>query len=277
MPEGPEIRLEADQIAGVLERETIERVELTIPELKPYAGRLRDARVVRVYPRGKAMLVELDSGFTIYSHNQLYGRWVTRRKGKLPQTNRQLRLALYTAKGVAALYSASDVDILTSNELLAHPFLSKLGPDVLDEKTTAALLADRLTKKAFRNRTLGSLFLDQNFLAGVGNYLRTEILFNAELHPKCRPADLTAAQKASLAKVCLKICQRAYKTRGVVNAPTRVAALRAQGLKRSDYRFAVFGREDHPCYVCGTNIQRIAVTSRRLYLCPTCQPECVRL
>ena len=44
---------------------------------------------------------------------------------------------------------------------------------------------------AFRKRSLGSLYLDQRFLAGNGNYLRSEILWAARLNPERKPAALT--------------------------------------------------------------------------------------
>lgn len=273
MPEGPEVRHEADQIARVLEQQLISRVDLTVESLRGYVSSVEGTRVQRVYPRGKAMLIALENDLTIYSHNQLYGRWYTRKNSKLPKTNRQLRLALFTSKGVAALYSASDLAFLTSNELQAHPFLSKLGPDVLDEELTAGAIVDRLQLKEFSNRRLGNLYLDQGFLAGVGNYLRSEILFDAGLNPNWRPKELSARMRQALAYSTIRICRRAYRTKGVVNAPDRVAALRAQGAKRSEYRFSVFSRTHRPCYVCEAPIERIEISSRRLYLCPSCQSE----
>ena len=273
MPEGPEIRLEADQIAKILEGYVISAVEITVEALHAWAQAIEGQRVTRVYPRGKAMLIALENGLTIYSHNQLYGRWYTRTRGALPKTNRQLRLALYTEKGLAALYSASDIEVLTSNELEAHPFLAKLGPDVLDSELTEAAIRDRLNQKEFSNRRLGTLYLDQHFLAGIGNYLRSEILFDACVHPNARPRDLSKAERTVLAKSTLRICRRAYKDKGVVNDPRRVVELRAQGLERSEFRFAVFSRANAPCYKCDTPIERLEITSRRLYLCPSCQPH----
>ena len=38
-------------------------------------------------------------------------------------------------KKSALLYSASDIDVLDESAIAAHPFLSRLGLDVLDSKT----------------------------------------------------------------------------------------------------------------------------------------------
>jgi formamidopyrimidine-DNA glycosylase len=48
---------------------------------------------------------------------------------------------------------------------------------VLDPLLTWRDVSRRLNEPCLRNRSLGSLYLDQGFLAGIGNYLRSEILF----------------------------------------------------------------------------------------------------
>ena len=56
------------------------------------------------------MLIGVDSGLTIYSHNQLYGRWDLRRATTAPKpTNRSLRMLIRTRNHAARLYSASDI------------------------------------------------------------------------------------------------------------------------------------------------------------------------
>ena len=96
MPEGPEIRRAADKIEAVLQNRTVEKISFGLPPLKKYARRLKGSKVLSLETRGKALLTHFDSGFTIYSHNQLYGVWRIVKRDKLPKTNRQLRLALHT-------------------------------------------------------------------------------------------------------------------------------------------------------------------------------------
>jgi endonuclease-8 len=57
---------------------------------------------------------------------------------------------------------------------------------------------------------LGSLYLDQGFLAGIGNYLRSEILFAACLHPAGKPRELAAKTRNRLARQTRKIAQWAF-------------------------------------------------------------------
>ena len=262
MPEGPEIRRAADQLARAVIGERLVHVELNLPALARRAKSLVGQRVLSITPRGKALLTRFDGGLSLYSHNQLYGVWKVAKAGERPETTRSLRVAMETAKKALLLYSASDIALLDDAGVAAHPFLAKLGPDVLEASTTAAQVEARLADRRFAGRQLGALLLDQGFLGGLGNYLRSEILFDAGLLPLRRPKDLDADERARLAEACLRIPRLSYSTRG-----RRGKAYSTDGA----FRFAVFDREGDPCIGCGTTIERQEVGSRRLYWCPRCQ------
>jgi endonuclease-8 len=217
------------------------------------------------------MLTHFDHGLTIYSHNQLYGVWTVVRSGALPATGRTLRLAIHTPEHSAMLYSASDISVWPTEDIERHPFLERLGPDILSPNLHWKTVATRLTAPEFAGRKLGSVMLDQGFIAGLGNYLRSEILFAAGLHPELRPMDLGRKELGTLARQTLHVSLRSYQTGGVTNRPGRETALKARGLSYEQRRFAVFGREGKPCYECGEPISRQDANSRPFYLCSTCQ------
>jgi endonuclease-8 len=272
MPEGPEIRRAADKIARVLVGQQIESARLHLPGLAQFERRLEGETVAAVETRGKAMLTRFGNGLTLYSHNQLYGRWYTTRRPRVPKTNRQLRVELHTARDSALLYSATDVEILRSDQLDSHPFLSRIGPDVLDPDLSREALAERLQSKAFRSRSVGSLYLDQGFVAGLGNYLRSEILFVSGVEPSRRPADLRKREIDRLARATLRIARRSYRTGGITVAPSLAAQLKARGEPYGTRRFYVFGRQGEPCRQCGATIEKTAMGSRNLFFCRACQP-----
>lgn len=271
MPEGPEIRRAADQVARVLVAQPIERVAFGLPPLQRFEKRLTGRTVTAVDTRGKAMLTRFDNGLTIYSHNQLYGRWYTTRRPRMPKTNRELRIELCTPTHRALLYSASDIEVLTERQLRTHPFLQRVGPDILDRRLSREQVVERLTAPAFRNRALGSLYLDQAFLAGNGNYLRSEILWATGVDPAAKPAALDSSSLEKLAAETLRISRRSYRTGGVTVTPRLAQSLKEGGMTRGQYRFYVFGREGLPCHHCGTRIERKTMGSRNLFVCPSCQ------
>lgn len=272
MPEGPEIAREADRIRAALAGQDVTAIRFAFPALARRAHRFRGARVRAVQPRGKAMLIGFDNAFTIYSHNQLYGLWYVRDAGSLPKTTRQLRLAIETPSKWALLYSASEIEILDDDGVSAHPYLSKLGPDALDSTLDVDAIAVRLEDARFRRRGLGGLLLDQSFVAGIGNYLRSEICFEARLHPDQCAAHLTSAQRRRLSRAILKITRRAYETAGVTLPLTRSRALQRAGSSWARARHWVFARARESCRRCGEKIDRFDLAGRRIYVCPLCQP-----
>jgi len=269
MPEGPEIRRAADRLAAAVAGQTVVRAQFAFPALKRFERELPGSRILSIAPRGKALLTAFDNGWTLYTHNQLYGVWKVAEPGQRPDTARSLRVALETGRAAILLYSASDIELWRSDEIEAHPFLQGLGPDVLDMALDEAAVAARLQSPSFSGRALGGLLLDQGFLAGMGNYLRAEVLFDAGLPPSQRPRDLDAAQTAHLAKALLAIPRHSYATRGIEPTPGMRADYQAHEGER--FRFRVFKREGQPCERCGTPIARITSQSRPLFLCPRCQ------
>lgn len=273
MPEGPEIHIAADEVGRAIAGRVATRVFFAFHHLKSYEQTLSGETITAVQARGKAILIRFANGLNIYSHNQLYGKWLVQDGEIHPDTNRQLRLAIYSPDKAALLYSASEIEVLRNEELDLHPYLSKLGPDVLDESVSPLQVIDRLLHKRFYRRRFGSLLLNQQFLAGLGNYLRSEILFAARLHPLARPVDCSQQELRSLAEALLELPRQSYQTHGVTNDLDLAGLMQQEGRHYNEYRFQVFDREDQPCYVCGTPIIKTEVGGRRLYYCPACQPE----
>ncbi|RMG52663.1 MAG: endonuclease VIII [Gammaproteobacteria bacterium] len=270
MPEGPEIRRAADRIEQVLAGRRVLRVRFGLEPLKRHEPAFRNVRLLRVDTRGKAMLSRFDNGLSIYSHNQLYGRWMIVPAGTLPETRRQLRLALEGEKHRALLYSASEIAVLTPEQEAVHPFLSRLGPDVLGGLDEQELVA-RLLSPDFRRRRLGTLLVDQGFVAGLGNYLRCEILYAAGLRPELRPADLGPEHLQRLARAMLELPRRSLRTGGITQDEADARALMDAGAGFEEARFFVFRRAGLPCRVCGNTILLVRDAGQACYLCPGCQ------
>jgi endonuclease-8 len=169
------------------------------------------------------------------------------------------------------LYSASDISVWKTQHIEEHPFLKRIGPDILNPHLTWRAVAERLQSKAFSGRALNSVYLDQAFLAGLGNYLRSEILFVAGIDPARKARELSNAQVGKLARTTLSISQRSYALAGVTLPERQYKALKNKGITYGRARFFVFGRASQPCRKCQTKIQRSTANSRRIYTCATCQ------
>lgn len=261
MPEGPEIRRAADQLAAAMTGKPLTDVWFAFPQLKTYEPVLLGATVAAIETRGKALLTHFSNGLTLYSHNQLYGVWRVVPTGSQPQTARQLRVRLANADQTILLYSASDIELLNAETLATHPFLQRVGPDVLDASLTVDAVQERLLSPRFRRRQFSGLLLDQAFLAGLGNYLRVEILWHAQLLAQHRAQDLNTLQLKALSEALLAVPRHSYQMRGSMKKYHEDAA----------FRFEVFHRQGKECRRCGTVIEKGVLSSRPFYWCPGCQ------
>ena len=122
---------------------------------------------------------------------------------------------------------------LNDDEVAAHPFLQTLGPDVLDPDTTPTQVRDRLLPKPFARRSFSTLLLDQHCLSGLGNYLRSEILFWAGVHPNMRPVDCSETQLQKIGEAAIAMPQQSYRHNGITNDLEQALTMRQQGQKRS--------------------------------------------
>jgi endonuclease-8 len=271
MPEGPEMYRTARQVAGAVGDGPLTEVWFAFEALQPWSERLTGQALERVETLGKALLLRFADGTTIYTHNQLYGRWMFAEAGRRPDTNRQLRLALSTDEHSALLYSASEIQVIEPGRLAEHPFIARAGLDILSSGADIDRISKWIGQPRFARKRLGHLLLDQGFLAGVGNYLRSEILHVSGLHWQLRPGDLDGDTIRRLAGTAHTLMWRSAETGGLTNDPDRVAELKRAGWPRRDYRHFVFGRDGQVCHACDTPIERTTVSGRRLYHCPSCQ------
>ena len=262
MPEGPEVRRAADALARAVVGAPLRRVWFAFCALKRYEQPLLGRTIEAITPHGKALLTRFDNGLTLYSHNQLYGVWRVAAAGGAPETGRSLRVALETECKAILLYSATDIEMWPSDRVHEHPFLQRIGPDALEPSLDAATVAARLRDPRFARRRLGALLLDQAFVAGLGNYLRVEILWETGLGPQLRPCDLDEAEITALAEAILDLPRRSYRTRGKRGAGH---------LQDTPFRFRAYERAGEACPRCLSPIEKSMVASRPFYACLRCQ------
>ncbi|MEX1367362.1 MAG: endonuclease VIII, partial [Nannocystaceae bacterium] len=232
MPEGPEIRRAADRVAKAVVGHPLREVTFAFEHLQPFEAPLTTSQVTEVGTRGKAMLTRFACGLTVYSHNQLYGRWMIGASDSPPRTGRSLRFAIVGPRRAARLYSASEIDVIVTDDVDDDPRVARLGPDALDPEVTVEQVAERLRSRTFGGRQLAALLLDQGFVAGLGNYLRSDILLAAKIHPRRRPRELDPDQQRRLADRILVLTRQSYRTGGITNDAELEAAIVAIARER---------------------------------------------
>ena len=270
MPEGPETRRMADSISTALINKKIISFSFFHEQLDPLKA-LSNISVFDALSKGKAIIIRINGGLSIITHNQLYGKWTFNRPDTQMKTNRKLRIEFVTEKKAVRLWSATNIVLCNTKDEHLHSYINKIGPDVLDDATDQTVIRKRLIEKKFRNRILSSTLLDQSFIAGIGNYLRSEILFFSRLNHLKKPSDLDEAQLNNLSKEIKNVSLRAYLQKGKTMDYDSIGKLFGNTDNFKRLRHMVFGRAGQPCFICGDTVIKLFSSSRRVYLCTTCQ------
>lgn len=271
MPEGPEVRVLADKIERAVAGETLQACQLLYESLSCHQLTFSAVQLTHIETFGKAFVLHFSNDYCIYVHLQLYGRWQTGPLRSHKKLQRSLRLHLATETHYADLYSATDIELIHKDNISRHYFIKKLGPDILNTKTNIATIATYLEEKSKSRRSLGTLLLDQASFAGIGNYLRSEILFRAKLLHTRKLNSLSTDERENLARMIYETTIRAYQTKGITLDKNYVSLAKEQGLRRSQYRHFVFSRKGKQCWICQHVILKGAAAGRRVYWCPECQ------
>ena len=295
MPEGPEVRKYADALNSVLTGRPIIAVEARTRDarqwLLEHETHMVGRRVLRVVSHGKHLLGYIHGGFYFHSHLMMWGRWQTF-TGELPQEkDRRERARIVASGGAAILFSAPIFNVGKGDPYEQIENLGSLGPDVLPykRKFNKREFLRRLLLPEHTELTIGAALLNQRILAGLGNYLRAEVLFSCKIDPWRKVCDLTEKEIECLSLTAPELSRRAYmfsatapdQDRKRMNAEP---ALVYQPGREYGTRHLVFRRTNLPCLRCGEKIKQLRQPThnseerendeertRIVYFCPKCQ------
>ncbi|KAK9102059.1 hypothetical protein Sjap_019313 [Stephania japonica] len=88
------------------------------------------------------------------------------------------------------------------------PPISELGPDALTEPMTLNEFVESLSKKKI---AIKALLLDQSYIAGIGNWIADEVLYQARIHPLQSASSLSKGSCESLQKCIKEVVQCAVE------------------------------------------------------------------
>jgi formamidopyrimidine-DNA glycosylase len=303
MPEGPEVRKYADALDEVLSGRVILSFAARTREARKWLEQNEQhvigRRVERVISHGKHLIGYISGDFFFHSHLMMWGRWQTftaigrgRSKSKtlvLPEKDRRERARIVVEGGAAILLSAPILNVGYGDPYEAIEILATLGPDALPYRGRfdGREFQGRLFQPQYEEETIGAALLNQQIVAGLGNYLRAEILFACKLNPWLAVRELTKRNVSCLTQSIQQLAHDAYK-RGATapesdrNRMASDPALVYQAGREYGTRHLVFRRTNLPCLRCGEAIRQLRQKTtqtndeedertRIVYFCAKCQ------
>lgn len=283
MPELPEVETVRVGLAKLLPGKVVKAVDFDWPKSFPNAKIdtekfLIGASIVRVRRRGKVLILDLSTKYSLIIHLKMTGQLVFRSEsavfgaghpsqsllGDLPDRSTRVIFDLSDAKlffndqrkfGWVRLVPTVEIDNID--------FFKKLGPEPLSADFTSKVFRARIKKRP--NGQIKPVLMDQSVIAGVGNIYADEALWGAKVHPEKRVRDVTDKKLDDLYSELLFVLKLSIEKGG----STDKNYVDAEGKKGSYLKFArVFRRENLPCPRCGTTIIKIRVAGRGTHLCP---------
>lgn len=226
MPELPEVEVCARAVADALIGSPIRTVKVLDDPIvfdeqssKQVAAALRGRTVEAVERRGKYMWCRLDRGPHPVIHLGMTGGLIVNDVSPLHlhahgQTDpvewgqRFARLSIRSESGATVIYADPRRfgRIRLRDEPAEEKPIGNLGPDLLTDPPTARALHAVLER---RRAAIKSVLLDQKVLAGVGNWIADEGLYQARIDPHRIAAELDLETVTRLRRALVRIVRRA--------------------------------------------------------------------
>lgn len=255
MPEGDTLVRTADGLRPYLLGRTV--TAATARQPGPQAGRLVGATVTAVEAAGKNLLIRFDNGLEVRTHLRMHGSWHRYRPGEgWRRPAARARLVIEVPGSVAVCFDAPTVELFEQRVEGLHPSLSRLGTDLLKDPFDVDEAVRRLRDLARVGQPIAEALLDQRALAGIGNEVKCQVLWEAKVSPWQAVRDTNDDTLRHLV--------------GSARAILRHGA--ATGRRPRD----VYRRAGRPCLRCGTliRVERQGLQLPRLtFWCPACQPR----
>ena len=212
----------------------------------------------------------VEEALVLHTHMRMNGSWHIYPAGaRWQRPSRDMRVIVGTSDAVAVGFNVPIADLLTPHQLARHKELQALGPDVLDSAFDRGEATRRI--RAREHDAIGDVLLNQRAIAGIGNVLKSEILFIAGVDPFTPVARLTDADVDRVIDVA--------REQLAANVMDRLQTLHqsiGRRTTRSMHRGAklwVYSRGGKPCRRCGATIRskKTGLDARLTYWCPECQ------
>jgi DNA-formamidopyrimidine glycosylase len=281
MSEGPEIYRLAGNLHEEFAGSRIVAVESRLKKaqawLDEHPGLIDGKEIRRIYSKGKNLLWELEDDIYFHIHLLMFGKIKTYSLRHRVEWERTTRALIVSTSRQAVLINVQVLNIGQGDPLHDIESLRELGPDIAVLPFDTALFMERLNEPGNRDKEIGPVLLDQRVAAGIGNYLKSDILFECRINPWATVAALSPEEQACLARTIPDVAQRTLRNRGqTVSDEVMSRIMSDPDIPNPNWwhKHWVFRHTNRPCKICGTPIRQRRQgegKGRVTFYCPNCQ------
>ena len=217
MPEVKEIRKYADFIRDKIQNKKIIDIKIHNGRYKLHGPfekysiikRRLPLKVLNVKTKGKFLYIIFENDIYMFSTMGLSGGWCYLKNGstKYEFSKNMEDYAKFMSNDKIKLYMKHSIDhlnvefIIKGGSLFFFDMLSfgtlkvvinkdalqqklkKIGPDIMEPSTDFTLFRNKIKNPKNLNKSIGIVLMDQKVISGIGNYLRSDILYISKINP----------------------------------------------------------------------------------------------
>ena len=261
MPEVVEVEIVARGLRKEIVNRTVTGVKSDSNIRFSDSGKIKNCTITMVERRGKYLICTLSGNKTMIIHLGMTGQLLYN-----SQSTGNIRAIFTLGKDTLTLRDPRGfgrVRVTDSGEDHGLATLTKLGPEYNDPLFTSEHVYSTVSKSRIG---IKSQLLNQQILAGVGNYICDEVLHRANLNPA--RVRLNLSQCIKLHESLLHVIHASLECGGVsVRDYVHIDGTKGQ------YQnfFNVYGRSGEKCFTCGSILGRSVVAGRTTVHCGSCQ------
>lgn len=286
MPELPEVETVRLQLLDKILDKKITKVEVfnegTVGKNKKFAMVVKGKSFSNIDRIGKLLIFSFTGKDNVFllGHLKMTGQFFFKEKKKVTGTghtmsdsdsknlpNSHTRVAFHFSNQTSLYFNDMRkfgyIQLADANEVANAK--GRFGQELIDPKFNKDDFFDSIQKK---KSSIKAAMLDQTFVAGLGNIYVDEALFIAKVRPDRIASEVTRGEAETLVKASSDIMKESIAMGG-----TTFQSFADTNGHIGNYKdkLKVFGKQNTPCSVCGTLIEKTKVAGRGTHFCPTCQ------
>lgn len=202
----------------------------------------------------------------VHVHLGLYGKFrlhKTRRDGAWPEPRGAVRLRIEGGDAAFDLNGPNRCELIDAAERERH--FDRLGPDPLRDDADP----ERAWRRISRSKAgIGTLLMNQEVVAGVGNIYRSEVLHLLAIHPERAGKDVNRREFDLVWERLVELMRIGVKhNRIIISDPADIG--KPRGRMTRDERLRIYKKER--CPDCGTAVTEWTLGGRKVFACEACQ------
>jgi len=216
MPEGPEVKTITDELVKILSSKTLNKVEILGGRYKTNGAPQNydlfleslPMKITSINCKGKFIWFELENEWSIWNHLGMAAGW---KLDKVKHSDVQFDFDDLTIWFTDQRHFGTLTFCNKNTELKKK--LKSLGPDLLLENSlTENDFIDIIRKHP--QKCLPKILMDQKNFSGIGNYLKSEILYASKISPLRKIVDINDDELKLILKNTQEIMMNSYKAKG---------------------------------------------------------------